>query len=216
VIEEGMGFFFEKNIPHEYYAVQEPWETRWITFDGYAVPELLGLLGFKPWNVFRLKGRLQLEKILQDIYSTGISRNIGRNYECSSLLYQFLLNAGNSMGRDSGKAARSLNRQLQSVLLYIDESYGKPVSLDNMAEKAEISKQHLCRLFRQAFNMSPFEYLTRYRIQKAKEYILLPGGPKLKEVAAAVGYNDASYFCAVFRELEGLTPSQFKNMYRMP
>lgn len=214
VIQEDMGFFFEKGIPHEYYALNEPWETHWITFEGSAVPELVEILGFKPWNVFHINGRQQLEKIMFGIYSAGISRNMFRNYECSALLYQFLLTAGNLIRQESGKPQFRVNNQLEPVMQFLEESYFTQVSLDDMAERANMSKQHLCRLFRQSFNMSPFEYLTRFRIQKAKEAILGPEMSKIKEAARSAGFNDVSYFCSVFKKYEGITPMEFKSMYR--
>jgi AraC-like DNA-binding protein len=214
VIQENMGFLFEKGIPHEYYALKEPWETHWITFEGFAVPKLIEMLGFKPWNVFHINGRQQLEKMLFSIYSSGVSRNMLRNYECSSLLYQFLLAAGNLIRGESSKPLPRVNCQLEAVMHLLEEGYFTQISLDDMADRAKVSKQHLCRLFRQTFNMSPFEYLTKFRIQKAKEIIMGSEGLKVKEVAKSTGFNDLSYFCSVFKKHEGFTPLQFKSMYR--
>ena len=52
------------------------------------------------------------------------------------------------------------------------------------------------------------ECLTEYRIMKAKEF-LLKGSYRVNEVAVMVGYQDVKYFGQVFKEMVGMTPSQF-------
>jgi YesN/AraC family two-component response regulator len=61
--------------------------------------------------------------------------------------------------------------------------------------------------------MRPFEYLTGIRIQKAKEMLTGSGSFKLTEIARSSGYNDTSYFCAVFKEHEGVTPIEFRKLH---
>jgi AraC-like DNA-binding protein len=104
--------------------------------------------------------------------------------------------------------------QLQPLLMFIEDHFNKSIALNDMAAITGVTPQHLCRLFKQSFNMRPFEYLTRYRLQKAKEILVSPENPALKEVASITGYNDTSYFCSVFRQYEGMTPVEFKKMHK--
>jgi AraC family transcriptional regulator of arabinose operon len=211
-----MGFFLSPGVPHEYFALKEPWETHWITFEGYAIPSLLKLLGFERWNVFHITGRQLLEKLLLEIYAAGVSKSIAKTLECSALLYQFLLTTRHRIEKNSDLSNSSTLLQLHPVILYMEENFSSQISLDELALKANVSKQHFCRLFKQTHHMRPFEYLNRYRIQKAKEYMVVPKDPPVKAVAEMVGFNDTSYFCAVFKEYEGVTPLEFKRIYRIP
>ena len=54
---------------------------------------------------------------------------------------------------------------------YIDHCYDHPLSLDQISSKACFSRYHFLRLFRQAFNKTPHQYLIERRIEKAKELV---------------------------------------------
>ena len=85
--------------------------------------------------------------------------------------------------------------------------------MEELAGSVYVTPQYLSRLFRRFFGYSVYEYLTNYRMGKAKE--LLIGNPRLEvqHVAARVGYNDVSRFISVFKRLTGYTPLEFRRMY---
>jgi two-component system, response regulator YesN len=84
------------------------------------------------------------------------------------------------------------------------------LSLQSIAERAGLSRTYLCALFKSATGTNIYEFVTRLRIEKAKE-LLRDRGIKTHEVAARVGYRDASYFSALFRKRVGSTPTDFRN-----
>lgn len=213
-IDEYSGFFFHPGLPHEYYAEVEPWTTWWITFDGCAVKELLNVVGLDRYNVFHISDFEKLHQLHGDVHAAAASARPARGYHASHMLYKFLLEFKNCIGDEALKTRHGKYQQLQPLLQFIEDSYNKVITLSDMAEIAGVTPQHLCRLFREALNMRPFEYITRYRLQKAKEILVGPGNPGLKEVAAMTGYNDTSYFCSVFRQCEGMTPVEFKRMHK--
>lgn len=214
MISESMGFFFCPGIPHEYFSVNDPWETHWVTFDGYAVPQLLNLLGFVRYGVFYISDLHRLERTLNDIYLSAQSLSPVKGFECSSFLYKFLIELRSCIIGTGDSYAKSLKyKHLQPIISYIEGNFYKPLCLEELASIIDVTPQHLCRLFKQVFNMRPFEYLTGYRIKKAKELIIESLSSSIKDIARSVGYNDASYFCALFKEYEGITPLEFKKMH---
>jgi len=84
-----------------------------------------------------------------------------------------------------------------------------------MAESIDVSPQYLCRLFSNILRMRPFEYLTKFRIQKAKELLLGDCNIQISEVSKKIGYNDLSYFCALFKKFEGITPMEYRKVYKL-
>lgn len=213
-IHDNTGFFFQPGLPHEYYAEVEPWTTWWITFDGYAVKELLNVVELGRYDVFHISDMEKLHQLHRDVHAAAASARPASGYDASHMLYRFLLELKSCIGAETLKTRRDRHQQLQSLIMFIDDHYNKSISLNDMAEITGVTPQHLCRLFKLTFNMRPFEYLTRYRLQKAKEILVGSGNPALKEVAALTGYNDTSYFCSVFRQYEGMTPVEFKRMHR--
>lgn len=213
-ISENSGFFFFPGIPHEYYSLAEPWETHWVTFHGYAVLPLLDLIGLREYTVFNVTDVHKLEKLWGDIYKNALSDNTVKGFDCSALLYRFLIEIKSCISTGDAATKSMRYKQLQPVIAFIEKNYHSSFSLEDLADIINISPQHLCRLFKHAFNMRPFAYLTGYRVQKAKELILEPHMPQINEIAKRVGYNDASYFCAIFKEYEGITPVEFRKMHR--
>lgn len=213
-ITESMGFFFQPGIPHEYYAEDEPWTTWWITFDGYAVKNFLTIAGLDRYTVFHISDMEKLHQLHGDVHTAAASARPASNFNASHMLYRFLLELKGCTGIGTMKAKHGRYLQLQPLLAFIEENYNKTISLEEMAGVTGVTPQHLCRLFKQTYSMRPFEYLTRYRLQKAKEMLVDPGNPVLKEIAAITGFNDPSYFCSVFRQVEGMTPIEFKRMHK--
>lgn len=213
-IAEGAGFCFRPGIPHEYYPVTEPWTTWWITFDGYAVKDLIKGIGFGEYNVFHISDMERLHRLHMGVHSEAALARPANVYGASVALYRFLLELKNCTGSESLKKSNGKNHQLKQLIQFMEDNYGKSISLNEMAEMAGVTPQHLCRLFRKHFNMRPMEYLTRLRLQKAKEILVGPEPVTLNEVAAMTGCNDTSYFCSLFRKYEGMTAAEFKRMHR--
>ena len=82
-----------------------------------------------------------------------------------------------------------------------------------MAASAGISRSHLYRLFMDHISISPNEYLTRHRIQKAVA-LLETGRFSVGEVAYSTGFSDQLYFSRVFKKYQGVPPSQYLSKER--
>ena len=84
----------------------------------------------------------------------------------------------------------------------MENNYAKYTSLEDMANIIGVTPYHLCRLFKQAFGLSPFKYLARLRIQKAKELLVSRPNMHIKEIANSIGYSDASYFALSLKSMK--------------
>lgn len=99
----------------------------------------------------------------------------------------------------------------KAVELYLRENFRQPYSLERLASRFGCKAAYLIRLYRKVVGSTPTQDLIRLRIEKAKR--LLVGHPHLeiKQVAAAVGYEDALYFSRVFKKETGLNPTAFRD-----
>ena len=77
-----------------------------------------------------------------------------------------------------------------------------------LAELSGIGETYYRNIFLAVFNMPPAHYIQLYRVGKAKE-LLLNSDATIEEIAVAVGFANASYFCKVFKNLTNTTPSEF-------
>ncbi len=92
---------------------------------------------------------------------------------------------------------------------YIDEHYSEPLSMQSVSEEMGISKTYLSRLFRNYSDTTFNTYLTRRRMEVAMQLLNSRPNLLLRDVAAFVGYEDASYFSRVFHQYYGMTASVF-------
>ena len=100
--------------------------------------------------------------------------------------------------------------RIVNAKLYIDENYHEPIDLEQVSKKAFISKFHFHRLFRRIYQKTPLEYITRKRIDKAKE--LLAANKPVAEVCNEVGFESIGTFSALFKKEIGFPPTYYRNM----
>ena len=97
------------------------------------------------------------------------------------------------------------------ICIYIQENFHRPISRDSIAERFHLSPGHLSRLFHDKGHMQLADYITRVRLERAK-FMLRKYRFHLAQVAERCGYQDVNYFCRVFRQKTGLTPSQYREL----
>ena len=97
---------------------------------------------------------------------------------------------------------------------YVAEHYNDPdISLLSAAAHVNMSAAHFSTVFSQSTGQSFINYLTGVRLEKAKE-LLSSTDLKLSAIALEIGYNEPNYFSHVFRKSEGMTPKEYRNLYR--
>ena len=104
------------------------------------------------------------------------------------------------------------NAGVQRVRAFVDAHYAEPVSLDELAKAADMNKFVLLRAFTRERGITPYQYLLTVRINKAKE--LLERGAQPLEAAMSSGFTDQSHFTNAFKRFIGLTPGQYREIFR--
>ena len=95
--------------------------------------------------------------------------------------------------------------QLKQALEYMESSYNRQITLQEMADSIQMSPKYFCRFFQEMTHRTPVDYLNYYRIERAC-YQLLTTDQSITEVAYNSGFNDLSYFIKTFKKYKGTTP----------
>jgi len=98
---------------------------------------------------------------------------------------------------------------VKQAMAYIQQNYTRAFSLKELSDSIGVSRSYLSRIFKLDTGISLWDYLNRYRIQKAKDLLLL-SNQSITGIATDVGYEDVGYFARVFREVMGCSPRAFK------
>jgi len=84
------------------------------------------------------------------------------------------------------------------------------ISIETLAELAELSPFHFSRVFKQTTGMTPLQFVTRERIVRAQQ-LVRETSRSLIEIALEVGYTSPSHFAQVFRRVVGVAPTEFRS-----
>jgi YesN/AraC family two-component response regulator len=99
---------------------------------------------------------------------------------------------------------------VKAVRLYLQEHYRQGYSLERLAAGFGCKAAYLLRAFGKATGSTPTQELIKLRIEKAKRLLVGHPGLEIKQVAAAVGYDDPLYFSRLFKRETGSNPSAFR------
>ena len=91
----------------------------------------------------------------------------------------------------------------------MDRHYAEPLSLELVAQQAGYSRFHFLRAFRKAYGETPRAYLTRRRIERARD-LLRSANLTVTEICHMVGFSSLGSFSDRFTELVGCPPTQYR------
>lgn len=211
-IAEGEYFFLPAGYPHEYYSENEMWDVRWVAFDGYAGAHILSQFQMTKPTIIRPSESVSLQNIYNRMFTAQKSDKMYGDYSCSGLIYDYIIEFHRHIDNRTNKIRNDRNRLLAPVLDYIDKNYYLDFPLPELAKQAHVTPQHLCRIFKETFNMRPLEYLTRRRLREAK-HLLQRSTLPISEIATTTGFPDAGYFSTVFKKYEGVSPIEYRKMF---
>ena len=101
------------------------------------------------------------------------------------------------------------DNRMSKIIKYVNENYPYISSMDEIASKFYISKYYLCHLFKEHMEVSFISYLNTIKIRAACE-LLRTSDLTLSQIATRCGFNSIPYFCKVFKESKGISPSQYR------
>lgn len=191
----------ENFVKDYFYAIgQEPMES--LVFRNYVILNVrFSVISF-------IKGLGCDTNEMESADTEEVLAESGKNME-SAIAYakKMISQAIEIRDQNSGNKNRSI---LKTAVDFIDSHYmEEDISLNTVANVANVSANHFSALFRQNMGQTFIEYLTTLRMNKAKE-LLRCTGMRSSEIAGEIGYKDAHYFSYLFKKTQGMTPSDYR------
>lgn len=109
---------------------------------------------------------------------------------------------------DLNKDQKNL-QAIQKAAEYIRKNYRNKITIEDIAQVVYLSPCYVSRIFKQGLGCTLMEYLTQVRVEEAKTMLKNPKY-NVMQVAEESGFEDPAYFTRVFKKLEGITPSRYK------
>lgn len=191
----------ENFVKDYFYAIgQEPMES--LVFRNYVILNVrFSVISF-------IKGLGCDTNEMESADTEEVLAESGKNME-SAITYakKMISQAIEIRDQNSGNKNRSI---LKTAVDFIDSHYmEEDISLNTVANVANVSANHFSALFSQNMGQTFIEYLTTLRMNKAKE-LLRCTGMRSSEIAGEIGYKDAHYFSYLFKKTQGMTPSDYR------
>ena len=191
----------ENFVKDYFYAIgQEPMES--LVFRNYVILNVrFSVISF-------IKGLGCDTNEMESADTEEVLAESGKNME-SAIAYakKMISQAIEIRDQNSGNKNRSI---LKTAVDFIDSHYmDEEISLNMVANVANVSSNHFSALFSQNMGQTFIEYLTSLRMNKAKE-LLRCTGMRSSEIAGEIGYKDAHYFSYLFKKTQGMTPSDYR------
>ncbi|MDG0808626.1 response regulator transcription factor [Cohnella rhizosphaerae] len=141
-----------------------------------------------------------------------LSREREAAAERERLLRQAGVDTSEAPDADDADARSYHDRIVMQIKRIVAERYQEPLTVQDIADELYLSLSHTNNIFRRKTGQKIFDYLTAYRMERAKALLRQPDS-KIYCVAQTVGYANKSHFCLVFKKHSGRTPSEYKNHY---
>lgn len=106
-------------------------------------------------------------------------------------------------------ARKNSTKYINEAVQYICHNYYRNLTVQEIADNIGITRAYLSTCFKSVYSFSVQEYLTEYRMKKAKE-MLQDSDLQIKEIAYYTGYQDELYFSKVFKKRFGISPREFR------
>lgn len=108
---------------------------------------------------------------------------------------------------------KDIERQerVQVMLVYIHTYYADDLSLKDIADAGTMSIAQCNRCFNKILNVTPYEYLIQYRLQKATN-LLKNATLNVTEISEIVGFNNVTHFIQAFKKVYGISPKKYRMM----
>jgi YesN/AraC family two-component response regulator len=148
---------------------------------------------------------------LRELLLLPDDNELGVNLERTKLLFALLLDLKQKL-LPAANHEDEMER-IRPVLRYIELHLHQPIVLKELAEVVSVSPQYLCRLFQRTVHERPVTYINKQRINRSKQLMFSFRGKKIYEIAQAAGFENVSYFCAVFKKVTGMKPEEFKRLH---
>ncbi|GGO06959.1 response regulator transcription factor [Saccharibacillus kuerlensis] len=107
--------------------------------------------------------------------------------------------------------SREAREPIRDAIQYIDQNIQQEITQKEVADHVHLNPSYFSALFKEQTRMTFSEYVTRRKIQHAKQLLITTNLP-IGEVAEESGYKTAKYFIKVFKEFEGITPSTYRKL----
>lgn len=195
-----------------YYHITDklnPWRLQWVHFNGSNVSTYFEYFYNKSQSiVLRNHSSENALTLLKSMYELADDRSIEMEFKLSHLISSLLT----EIIIKEEKNEDSAFVKIKKVKEHIDINFKSKITLDSLSKEFYISKYYMSREFKSKYGITINNYISNKKISLAKE-LLRFSDMTIQEIGNRISITDNSYFNKVFKKIEGVSPSAFRNKW---
>jgi AraC-like DNA-binding protein len=193
--------------PHSYES-NGPWEAEWLHFDGPLAQAYYENITQNKNVVINLSSTYRFEKYLSKMYTAFKNSDPISDAKMNNWIVNLMTEL--FVSRESSDKSIGSNDIIEDIVSYIMDHLSEELSLEELADKANLSPFYFSRLFKKETGFSPHDYILTSRINHAK-YLLLTSQLSVKDICFKLGFSSESAFCTAFKKKTNQSPGDFRS-----
>lgn len=154
----------------------------------------------------------QVDGHFKRMYEYCHEKTPGANARLTMELIEVLLTCRSVTADTEIETEQSSDPLIFRAIKYINLNISSELTIDMIAKEVFVSKYYLCRSFKKYLGISIMKYILNQRLTLAKDQ-LINSNNKCSDIAMSTGFSSFSYFCRVFREEEGISPTTYRKIH---
>lgn len=211
ILNEGEGILIAPFLHHSYTKNTEEWLTAFATFTGTINSSIDKLVGSRPVIFIEKEQGALIAELIRDAAKNWDALSADP-LSLSLRCYCLLMHVTNSRHTRALTDEPLYLRYVAPVIREIETNFASELTVQELSGRVYVTPQYLSRLFRRFLGCSAYEYLTTFRINKAREFLVSRPDMEVQQIAGETGFSDTSHFIAMFKKITGLTPLEFRKL----
>lgn len=231
ILKAGEGFFINANVMHKQAALPDSDEYPVLATICF-LPDFIGdcgenlifrkyimpITGSKTLRCVKLspenKWQQEMINAVCRVCKLSEKHSFGYELRCRDIMSEMWCSLAENVNEAApmpvDRRTITSEKRLKKMLSYIYENYQNEMTVEDIANAANISKSECFRCFRSMIEKKPVEFLNEYRLKKSLELLSSTDMP-VTEVCLSCGFGHISYFGKLFREAYGMSPRDYRS-----
>ena len=213
-VSPGMGFFLLPHVSHSYCSDQPeiPWIVDFVLFDSYVMERLCAGTLLEHSGVYYVNNPEDIIKEMHTLYEEPAVPDQAKNAAHSVTLYKMILMLLHRVSATEGSSSQEKNQYVAPVITYIENHFHEPIYLDQLAAISGLSQTYLCHVFKNVTGLCISDYIKQARIRHSKALLTGSKDIPIRQAGEMCGFTSPSYFNKIFKEIEGISPGEFRKL----
>lgn len=192
---------------HHYFSnPHNPWKKIWINAQGSLPENLTRTYGIYSNSVFKNTDGYDLLKQAVDICCNHTLSAREINEQIAVIFHRLVILMSNSI-----KTLPPISNEADILKKYLDSHINDNVTIEELSKLIFRSESQTIRIFKKYFNDTPYEYLMKNKIYRAKT-LLKNTNMRVKDIAYSIGFSDEHYFSSIFKQRTSMSPKEYKKI----